>query len=161
MANILKLLPDSVFKDLENEAIISVILSLQRNGKSVTGFTAKTVDAKTSFSSSTNIADIPVTGAGGFPWITKNKPPNTKLPVRKVGSGFELVPELKNWKAATGFGGSDFQLARSIAKNPRIGIDIATPAAEIFLKRTKGILPVALAKLIGKELKKDFDKNKK
>lgn len=161
MANILKLLPNSVFKELQNEAIVSVVLSLQKNNKVVTGRTAKSVDAKTVFSSSISVADINVFGGGGFPFITQNKPPNTNLPVRKVGSGFELVPELKSWKAAVGFGGSDFLLARSIAKNPRAAVDIVSPAEEIFLKRTKGILPAALAKLIGTELKNNFEKDKK
>ena len=161
MANLLRLLPSSVFKELENEAIVSVILALQQNGKIVSGRTAKSVNAKTKFSSSVSEADINVSGDDGMKFIIEGKPAKTKFPVRKVGSRFELVPELKSWKALVGFGGSDFLLARSIANNPRAPVDLATPAQKIFLKRTEGILPEALARLIGKEIKENFDKDKK
>lgn len=161
MSNLLKLLPNSVFKDLENEAVISVVLSLQRLNKTVTGATAETVNAKTSFESTTSVANIPVFGAGGLPFIISGKPANTKMPVRKVGNTFELFPDLKNWKAVTGFGGSDFVLARSIAENPQAPVDIASEAEKIFLKRTEGILPVALARLVGTEIKEKFDEDKK
>lgn len=161
MANILRLLPSSVFKELENEAIVSVVLALQQNGKVVTGRTAESVSAKTDFASSDSKADILVTGGDGMKFIIEGKAAGTKFPVRKVGSRFELVPELKAWKAVVGFGGSDFLLARSIANNPRAPVDLATPAQKIFLKRTEGILPAALAVLIGKDIKENFDKDKK
>ena len=62
-------------------------------------------------------------GKGLF-FIENDKRANTKLPVRKVGGKFKLVPELEAWKKAVGFGGPDYLLARSLAKKPRKGIDI-------------------------------------
>jgi hypothetical protein len=161
MANLLRLLPNAFFKDLENEAIVSVVLALQRNNKVVTGQTAKSVKGTTSLDSSRSIANIGVLGGGGLPFIIKDKPPNTKLPLRKVGDSFELVPSLKAWKRAVGFAGSDFLLARAIAKNPRPAIDIAGEAMDIFIKRTSGKIPKAFAKIVGAEIKKNFDESQK
>ena len=160
MANLLRLLPDDVFKKLENEAIVSVVLSLQKNKKVVTGSTARSVEARTELAQNTSFGNIVTTGGGGLPFFTKPKPPNTKLPLKKVGDRFELVPDLKDWKASVGFGGNDYVLARAIAKNPRPAVDIATEAQKIFLKRAGAILPAALAVLIGKELKEDFEDKK-
>lgn len=161
MANLLRLLPNEFFKDLESEAVVSVVLALQRNNKIVTGATARSAKGITSLDSSRSIANVGVIGSEGLPWIVKGKPANTRYPMRRVGDKFELVPSLKNWKRAVGFGGSDFLLARSIAENPRKPIDIAGEAMQIFLKRTENKIPSALARIVGKEIKQKFDESQK
>jgi len=60
----------------------------------------------------------------GLFFIEKGRRPGGKLPVRKVGDKFRLVPRLQLWKNAVGFGGSDFLLARAIAKKGVKGVDI-------------------------------------
>ena len=160
MANLFRLLPDAFFKDLENDLTVSVVLSLQRNSNIVSAKTSKSVRSETSLDSSRTIANISGFGGGGLPFITKDKPANTKFPMKKVGDRFELVPDLKNWKALTGFGGSDFLLARSIAKNPRRAIDIAGPAMDIFLKRSEKKILNSLVRIVGKEIVDNFNKDK-
>lgn len=153
--NILRLLPDSVFRNLREEAVASVVLALQKNDKIVSGKTAKSIRSEIEFPDNQDEANISVVGGEWLRYIIEGKPANTKLPVRKTSDGWELVQDLKNWKAIVGFGGSDFLLARTIAKNPRAPVDIPGDAIKIFETKTFKEFSDALAKLSAKEIKKD------
>lgn len=76
-------------------------------------------------------AIIKILADQGLFYIESGKRANTKLPVRKVGDKFELFPRIQEWRDVVGFGGSDYQLAKAIAKKARKGV----PITEIVLQR--------------------------
>lgn len=96
----------------------------------------------------------------GLFFIQSGKRANTKLPVRKVSGGFELVPRLKEWSDAVGFGGSDFMLARAIAKKSRAGIDITGQVLNENMKIITDTIGMAstdeIKKQIGAQLRDTF-----
>lgn len=66
-------------------------------------------------------------------FIVSGRRPGAKLPVRKTGDGFELVPELKEWVKAVGFTGHYFLLARSIARKGVKGV----PIVELMIEKSR------------------------
>lgn len=76
----------------------------------------------------------------GLLFIELGKRANTKLPVRKVNGVWQLVPRLEEWRKAVGFGGTDWQLAYTIAKNPREGI----PVTDMVLQELRPIFAALL-----------------
>lgn len=93
---------------------------LKNNKKIATGKTIKSLQIESSQSEFK--LSISLSANKGWLFIEKGKRANTKLPV--VPGSFNLVPELQEWADAVNFGGSDYQLAYTIAKKPRKGIDL-------------------------------------
>jgi len=93
---------------------------LRKYRKVVTGRTIRSLETESERGPTSHSVDLYADKSWLF--IEKGKRANTKLPV--IGGTFELVPELKAWKAAVGFGGSDYMLARAIARKPRKGIPL-------------------------------------
>ncbi len=162
--SLIKLLNDSFFKELEQDSIASVGVSLSRNKKVVTARTIKSVRAVTAFTATD--ATVSVYGSEGLPFIIKGKPANTKLPVDFVGTEtvngrtrkvFELKRRLKDWKAVIGFSGSDFMLARAIAKNERKPVDIATDAIEYLNKTSSSKVLKQYTKILVREITKQIE----
>ena len=154
----------SFFKEMEQDAIASVGVSLSRNNKIVTARTVKSVRAVTIFNSES--VSIEVYGGEGLPYIMTDKPAGTKMPLdfKGIENGkkiFELKPRLKDWKAVIGFGGSDFVLARAIAKNPRPAVDIATEAIKYLSETISPKILKLFGKSLAAEISKDFDDAKR
>lgn len=126
----IKLIKQGTIENIGKDAAASVVITLVQLDKVVTAKTARSVRYETKIDS--DGAEISVYGGGGMKYIVEGKPANTKLPMRKNGNKWELVQELKDWKAIRHFNGADFVLARSIAKNKREGINIAEKALKIF-----------------------------
>jgi len=155
----------SFFEAIEKEVLVSVGVSLSRNKKVVTARTIKSVRAVTIFKE--NSVEFEAYGAEGMPHIIQGKPANTKYPLDYKGtkenkSGkqikvFELKPHLKDWKAIVGFGGSDFILARSIAKNARAPIDIASEAINYLSEKVPSMILKQFGKLLAVEIKSNFE----
>ena len=153
--NIIKLIQDSVFETAKNDLVVSSVLALKRLNKVVTGKTAQSMRGE--YVRSDDNVEFSVYGSAGLKYILEGKPANTKLPVKKTGGKFELVQELKDWKAIVNFKGSDFILARTIAENKRDPVDVASVAIEIFNemymdKLSKNILSFTSIEMI-KEIK--------
>lgn len=87
---------------------------LLRNGKRATGKTIESIRGETE-ATATSIK-IRIKGKKSLLFVITGRRKGAPLPVRKVGSRFELFPELKAWKQAIGFSGADFLLARAISK---------------------------------------------
>ena len=166
MADI-NLLGSAFFKELETDVLASVGVSLVRHKKVVTARTVKSVRAVTTFSNTK--VTISAFGGEGMPFIIKGKPANTKYPLdykgTKVGKSgrsvkvFELKPKLKDWKAVTGFGGSDFMLAKAIAENKREPVDIATVAISYLSKQVTLKTLSKFSSLVATEIANNFDKD--
>lgn len=124
------LIPASVIKKMQGDLVASAVIALRRNDKVVTANTSKSIRGETKHTKEG--IDIYIYGSGGLKYIMEGKPANTKLPVKKVGNTFELLGSLKDWKAIRGFQGSDFVLARAIARNKREPIDIAGQTLDIY-----------------------------
>lgn len=133
---LIDLFGDAFFQSIEKDVVASVGVSLSRNRKIITARTVKSVRAVTIYGN--NEVSFEAYGGEGLPHIMTDKPANTKYPLdfkgyeigptgrrRKV---FELKPYLKDWKAVVHFGGSDFMLARAIAKKERKAVDISFEA---------------------------------
>ena len=161
---VINLLGQEFFREMERDVVASVGVSLVKNGKVVTARTVKSVRAATTFNGER--AEFEAYGGGGLPFIVQDKPANTKLPVVFVGTRtgrggrevkeFELVAPLRDWKNVVGFGGSDFLLARAIAKNPRKAVDIATAAFDYLNKKTVPKIAKRFGSLLARELVNPF-----
>lgn len=130
MANIVTAITNKTLEEISKDLGTSVVIALKQLDKVVTGKTAQSI--RTESERKEGLIEISVFGGAGMKYILEGKPANTKLPVEKKGNKFELVQELKDWKNIRNFKGSDFLLARAIAKNPRDPVDIASKALEIF-----------------------------
>lgn len=106
---------------------------LQANKKVVTRRTFNSFEGD--FTASSNNLRIVLTADKALFYIENGKRANTKLPVKKVGGTWQLVERLEEWKDAVNFGGTDYQLAYSIAKNRREGIDISGQAKQRVNKK--------------------------
>ena len=95
---------------------------LTEKGKIATRRTINSIDP--SYKVLGDSVNVKVTADIGLFFIQSGKRANTKLPLKKQGDKFVLVDRLKDWKSAVNFGGSDYLLARAIAKKARRGIDI-------------------------------------
>lgn len=158
--NILLLLGKDFFAELERDLVTSTVLALRQNKKIVTARTARSVRAETIVEGPAVIS-VNSIGSGGLPFIISGKRPNTKLPVRKIGNSFELVPELKDWAKTVGFSGPDFVLAREIAKNARRPVDIGKFTQENFLKIARRKIGKKISSLALKDFSKDLKKDVK
>lgn len=158
--NLIKLIPDDLINRINKNLGTSTVVGLQRLGKVVTAKTAKSVrvDSERKKDSITS----KVFAAGGMKYIVDGKPANTKLPMRKVGNKWELVQELKDWKAVKKFDKKfdtpDYVLAKAIAENKRDPVDVAGESLSVFQemytsKLQREILNYS-ASVIGGEIKK-------
>ena len=165
--SLLDLFGDTFFKRLEEDTIAAVGVSLSRNNKIVTARTVKSVRAVTVFNSDSFCVEA--YGGEGLPFIVTDKPANTKMPLDFVGTEtgptgrsrkvFELKPRLKDWKAVIGFEGSDFMLARAIAKNPRKAVDIGTEAAAYLNTTVSAKILKAYRAILASEIQTNFEEN--
>lgn len=130
MASLVRLIPKKMVDQLRKDLGTATVVALKRLDKVATGKTAQSVRTEAN-SIEMGIA-IDVYASGGMKYILEGKKANTKLPVKKVGQKFELVQELKDWKAVRNFKGSDFVLARAIAKNAREPVDVAAEALDVY-----------------------------
>lgn len=130
MINIIPIIPARFINQVEKDLGASAVLALKRLDKIATAKTAKSI--RTESDRNKVAIEIAVVGGESLKYIIDGKPPNTKMPVRKVGSKFELIQEVKDWKAVRGFRGPDFLLARAIAKNEQKPNDVAGLTLEIF-----------------------------
>jgi len=80
-----------------------------------------------------NRANIKVFALESLQFIVSGRRPGAKLPVRKNGDQFELVPELQEWVRAVSFTGSYFLLARSIARRGIKGI----PVVDLMMEKAR------------------------
>lgn len=153
------LIPNSALVKMQNDLIASAVIALRKQDKVVTGKTARSIRGETKRSKQG--IDIYIYGSGGLKYIIEGKPANTKLPVKKVGNTFELLGSLKDWKNIRGFRGSDFVLARAIARNKIEPIDIAGQALEIYNSNyaSKNISPLLSfsASQLGKQISKNIN----
>ena len=148
------LIPIKTIEEIESDLVTAGVLALRRLGKIVTAKTAKSLRAESTVKK--NKIDFALYGSGGIKYIMQGKPANTKLPVKKVGGKFELIQSIKDWKAVVGFGGSDFLLARAIARNKQEPKDVGGLTLEIYEKNYSDKISQQLfsiyAKAVGKEL---------
>lgn len=86
----------------------------------------------------------------GMKYIITGRKKGGKLPVRKVGNKFELVPRLKAWAKAVFFTGSYYLLARKIARDGIKGIPIVEIAEADFEEKISSDID-KVAKTIIKE----------
>lgn len=128
--SLIKIIPVSFLEQIQKDLGTSAVIALKRLDKVVTGKTAKSITTDSNVGNEE--IDISVFGGGATKYIIEGKPANTKLPMKKNGSKWELVQELKDWKAIRGFGGSDYLLARAIAKNKREPIDLGQKTLDVF-----------------------------
>ena len=130
MASVIRLISPKTIEQLRKDLETAAVVALKRLDKVVTGKTAQSI--RTEVNEGAGELSIDLFGGGGMKFIVEGKKPNTKLPVKKVGQKFELVQELKDWKAIRNVKGSDFLLARAIAKNPREPVDVAGATLEVY-----------------------------
>lgn len=153
------LIPKAVLDRMQNDLIASAVIALRKNDKVATGKTVQSIRGETKRTKEG--IDIYIYGAGGLKYIIEGKPANTKLPVRKVGNTFELLGSLKDWKNIRGFQGSDFILARAIARNKREPIDISGQTLEIYESNyaSKNLSPLLSfsASQLGKQISKNIN----
>lgn len=156
MSDVIRLITDRFINDLNKKLGTSTVVALKRLDKVVSGQTAKSV--RVDSERTEGAIESKVYAAGGMKFIVEGKKANTKLPMRKVGDRWELVPQLKSWKAIVGFGGSDYLLARYIAKNERAPVDVAsetlTVFQELYGKQINSQLLSYAASQLGAEFKK-------
>ena len=150
------IIPIKTIKDIENDLVTSGVLALRRLDKIVTAKTAKSLRAQSSVSKDS--IDVDLYGGGGIKYIMQGKPANTKLPVKKVGGKFELIQSIKDWKAVVGFGGSDFLLARAIARNKQEPKDVAGLTLEIYQKNYADKISQQLFSIYSQALSKEIKK---
>ena len=81
----------------------------------------------------TNSLVIKIRARESLFFIISGRRKGAKLPVRKVNGRFELVPELREWKIAVGYRGSDYVLARGISERGIRGV----PITSIVLKNVQ------------------------
>lgn len=156
MANIINLLTPQGIDEIRKDLGTSAVVALKRLGKVVTGKTARSV--RTTDARGNGFVDFNLFGGGGMKYIIDGKKANTKMPVEKKGDKFELVQELKDWKAVVGFNGPDFLLARAIAKEPRDPVDVASKTLEVYQelygKKTERLVLTVTTSEIREEFKK-------
>lgn len=156
---IVDLLGKDYIKRVQNDLITSAVVALRNNGKVVTGKTAQSIRGESERGKEG--IDILIYGSEGLEYIISGKPANTKMPVKKVGGRFELLGSLKDWKAIVGFGGSDFLLARAIARNKQEPIDIPGQTLDIYNQRyaQKNLAPLLsfAASRLGKQIINEID----
>jgi len=155
----------SFFNGIEKDVIASVGVSLSRNRKIVTARTIKSVRAVTTYNE--NSIEFEIYGGEGMPYIMTDKPANTKYPLDFKGTAigkngktlkiFELKPYLKDWKAIVGFKGSDFILARAIAKKERKAINISTIAIEYLSEKIGPKILSKFSRLLAVEIQTKFE----
>lgn len=109
-------------KEIAKRIRSSFQIALERHEKIATGDTLRSIEVRDKVTA--NYVRFEVYAGDGFKFVQWGKRANTKLPVYKEGGKFHLVKPLARWKKARGLTMPDFLLARSIAKNPRAGIDL-------------------------------------
>jgi hypothetical protein len=130
MDSLVSLISERFILDLNKKLGASAVIALKRKEKIVTGATAKSIRVESKRSEDS--IESKVYGGAGMKFIVQGKKANTRLPVRKVGDRWELVQELKDWKAVKGLDIPDFLLARGIAKNKRDPVDMASETLTVF-----------------------------
>lgn len=155
MDELIRLIPQTTVRELKTQQTVAVILALQRAGKNVTGKTIRSIRSDSSIVDES--LEIDTVGGGWVEYIIDGKPAGTKLPVENVGGEFRLVRDLENWKNVVGFGGTDFQLARHIADNPRPGVDIPGLALEIYGDTASDLVSDIIATKTLERFGKDFN----
>lgn len=158
MAAIIQLISDSFFKQVEKDLGTSTVLALQKLNKIVSGKTARSV--RTEMNRNPTSVEIAVYAGEGMKFIVEGKPANTKYPVVKNGDKFELVQNLKDWKAIKGLDIPDFLLARSIAKNKRDPVDVAGDTLKVYQELFGKKINDSILNLTVAEIKKDLKKIK-
>ena len=148
--SLINLISDAQLNKVKGDLITSTVVALQQLKKIVTAETARSVRGEVERGK--DFADIDIIAGGGMKYIIEGKPPNTKLPMKKVGGEFVLFDRLKDWKNIIGFDGSDFVLARAIAKNERKPVDVAGKAMEIYNKLYAPQLSKTILTLTSKEV---------
>lgn len=161
----IRLLGAKFLQEVENEALASVGVSLVRNNKVVTAKTIRSLRAQSVVYD--DALEVEVYGDMAIQYIQEGKPAGTKLPVdykgTRTGRGgkpvkvFELKQHLKDWKAAVGFGGTDFQLARAIADNARAGVDLRPVAFQYFMEKTGKKIIKEWGRLVTLQIQQSFD----
>lgn len=154
--SVVSLIPQKFIEDLERNLVTSCVVALKQLDKVVTAKTARSIRPETSRTSTEIVTEI--YAAGGMKYIVEGKPANTRLPMRKVGNEWELVQELKDWKAIKGYDVDDFLLARGIAKRKRDPVDVAAKTLSVFqqmyARKTNAELLTLTASLMGEQFKK-------
>lgn len=153
---LINLIDEKTLQDIQKEAGVSAVLAFIQLGKVATAKTVKSV--RTESQKTNEDVSISVFAGGGAKYIVEGKPANTKMPVKKTANGWELVQELKDWKAVRGFEGSDWQLARTIAKNKREPIDVGTKTLEIFEQNFLNKFKTAILNFTTQEVIKEIKK---
>jgi hypothetical protein len=104
----------SIFNTIGSILISKYRDVIKRTKKVATGKTIAGIKIEGSTTGIT--ASIKVIAPKSLQHIEKGRRKGAKLPVRKVGDRFELVPALEEWKRAVGYKGSDYMLAKGISE---------------------------------------------
>lgn len=91
-----------------------------------TGDTLKSITVKVKVTQ--QLVEWSVFAGPGYIWAVRGKRANTKLPVIRTGSGWELVEPLKRWHQIKTPGMPEFLLARAIARKARAPIPLTERA---------------------------------
>lgn len=104
----------------------------------------------------TNKVLIQITANESLFFIISGRRRGAKLPVRKVGDRFELVPDLQEWKVAVGYRGSDYVLARGISERGIEGIPITTMVLDATRDKIRVIVTESLARIFAESVANDI-----
>ena len=122
-------------KEISDRVLDLLILETERvlaeKKKVITGKTLRSLSGQSSETSRRVLIKFLADESLNF--IQQGRRKGAKYPGRVVNGKFEVFPELKRWKEAVGFQGSDFILARSISEK---GIK-PTPIIEEVLGRVE------------------------
>lgn len=137
----LKLITQKRINQIEQDMSTAVLIATRKYINPATGKTERSIETVVSERTDTVIG-FSTSGAGAIPFVIEGKPANTKLPVRKTANGFELVTDLQEWKKIRGFGGSDYLLARSIARKAKAPVDLGAESLRVFdqINRNKDLI---------------------
>lgn len=91
-----------------------------------TGETLKSITVKTTVSK--QLVQWNVYAGEGYIWAVRGKRANTKLPMVRTGSGWDLVSNLRRWHQIKTPNMPKFLLARSIARKARAPIPLTERA---------------------------------
>lgn len=150
------IIPAKIVREMESDVVTSAALALRRLDKIKTAKTIKSLRSESGISADGITVDL--YAGGGIKYIIEGKPANTKLPVRKVGDGFELIQDVKDWAAVVGFGGPHFLLARAIARNKQEPNDVAGLTFEIYQQTYGDKISSQLFSIYSQELSKEVKK---
>lgn len=83
---------------------------------------------------------VKIFAAKSLIYIEFGRRKGAKLPVQKVNGSFELVPELKEWVKAVGYGGSHYYLAKIISERGIKAIPITDIVIQTIEKEIQEIM---------------------